>query len=837
MSSSHDLKEALSQRLKRLESGTNPSTAASSMRPGFSRAGSFAGNTGSLLNHNEFGKLSSISRLGSGLEGRSPQLQVRPSFLHTADVSAVAPAIECEGYLSKYSSGSLTARWQRRYFVLRGGRFGYFKKQPASSEMKADKTFSLRKIKAVFTKEPCGPSDREFSMELGDHVYQLKASTPSEMRRWMSVLSTAVAQKDSFPVFDDDDKESSGGDMLSVSNSVVSSVVSEISMSEDVQSYLSHQRALAAESAAHSETVWEIEVDVDQLDSLFSTLFPSANDQVQMSISEINHTVVVGVSKIVSHLYAVLANEVFDPDMIDLPGQFDRVKLAVESIRKSYRKHNAKTDEKAQLVSVLMEYIPRIVQVVDTFLLKRAARRSVADEDDSEEDSGSSVKDLPAIMAVVGTLISDIGILWQEQCGCVYCDAAGVAGQISDTCIVTDKWRKALQGLQQRVSSEFEVCLIESIQSEMLETAWDMDVKKITHPLLGKNPCWLSSWTPKLLVACQEKALNLLNNAAPTFPKRLVSELLASVLVAVLNSAWRQIHCKSIRTNAFVSERKKLIVKAANLLYANSGFWGVFTVGQTNLQITKMMELPKDEKFTLEFPTLVSFANEAILLSIFSAESLYEQLPFVPKIFAACFEGLAITFINAAIDTCNHIVYFHFVDKKIGSAEMFFSKRIETPMLSCRDLADTFVAELVPFGAHPSVRNHCINLLPAAIVHIYVSSLIKGRPRVKTGLPDILQKDLVVFKGLGGSESIVSSAMHALHWILSFLTETDIRILVDDLAPKLAIFFGPLHAHIAISVLIDMRGTDLSKQDKAAIMIRVDGAKNDSVDNLPWRFN
>ena len=880
MSSSQDLKEALSQRLKRMDTGQIQSPVGSSLRSSLSRMGSFSPSSGSLLSHNDTGKLAGMMRMSTmqvdGKSGSRPSLGLpvttplgvngltRSSTSVLMPVNptvSVAPSIECEGYLSKYSSGSVTGRWQRRYFVLHGSRFGYYKKQPKSKDVKPDKTFALRRIKSVFNAtEPCGPNEREFSMQLGDDTYLLKAGTPAEMRKWMSALSTALAHRESFVNEADEDDENAGesnSDMNSEINSVSSAQSDASVMSEDVQAYLSKQRAQAV-GGQHQETVWEIDVDPDQLDVLFSNLFPSANDQVRMTIREINEKIHDGLLRVISHLYATLSNEVFDPDVVDIRGQFHRVEACVFAVRK-FNRSKSTDPVRSQLSCVLMEYIPRMVQIVDKFLEKRAARRGGAEE----EDDGSSVTDLPGLINVLANFMNQLAIVWMEEeaCCCVYCDAAGTTNSPQDggVCKINDKWRKCLKSCQQRVCSEFEVCLIEKIQSQMLpiDTTWDAAVgsvsgpAKVSHALFGnRSGIWLTAWASSLIVSCQTRGVDLLKNENLCTCTRLISELLASVLVAVLNSAWRQFKRKSTRTNEYVLERKRKLVEASNLMYANSGFWGVFVAGQTSAQISQILRIPELENNTLELSNLLAFANEAVLISLFLTESLPEQLPFIPKIFSACFEQLGITFINSAIETCTHIVYFHFTDRGYSDTEKAFKQMTQkTPMVVCRDLVDKFVGELIPFGAHPSVKGHCISALPFAVIHLYISGIMKEKPKicVVKNLVEIFQTDLVVFKALFseqrlGATEFASTAMSPMHWILSFITEKDIRILIDDLAPKFAVFFANNHSIVAINILIDMRGSDLSKIDKATIIARATAkipfkeSPNDP-DNLPWRFN
>jgi hypothetical protein len=459
--------------------------------------------------------------------------------------------IRCEGYLSKFSSGSLTGRWQKRYFVLKNGRFGYFRRAPALADEKPEKSFSLRKIKEVISKESV--NEREFSIRVGETLYPLKAPTPSDARKWASVITTALAHKDSIPMSEEDeDGSSSAVDMISLSNSVTSQISDVSMMNEDVQAYISLQRAMAASSARQHETVWEVDLDPDELEVLFAEWFPSFEDTTEQVVV-LGELMTKALTKSISHLYATLSGDIFDTGLIDLAGQYKRAKSLMQTVRKESSSSQGSDPVGSQLNSVLIEYISRIINQVSKFL---DHRREVRESSREGEDDASGIlwmrSELIGILNTLSHLISDLSSLHgTADCGCSYCDPPGFLARETDNCAAADRWKKSLRNCLQRVGGELELSLIERIQAQMLpiESTWDASAGssetapcKKNHSLFGSRlTVWLTGWAPALLLACQQEGSDLLKQTSIlSHCARLVSEIVSSVHVAIFNSAWRQ---------------------------------------------------------------------------------------------------------------------------------------------------------------------------------------------------------------------------------------------------------------------------------------------------------
>ena len=866
-------------RLKKMESNPSSSALSASISASLARSVPTTATSSMLVGGNGGGTTRSISNSAFPMSvPRSPfglpMASVLPNpkkslwMNDNYDLSPqAAPDIKCDGFLSKYSSGSITGRWQKRLFVLHNGRLGYFKKAPVDvHSAKPDKSFSLRRIKSVSTRdENPAPGEREFSIQIGEESYRLKAATPSDMRRWLSALNTALAHKESYPVFDDEHGEnasSSAADMVSVSNSVTSQSSDVHPGNEDVQAYLQQQRMLAATAANQHETVWEVDLDPDELDKLFSEWFNQGGSDDMLETK----TLVGGITLAISHMYSLLGSEVFDLQMTDLDGQFTRARTAMQCLRRSAKSkettmHSRKDEDpiRTQLNGVLMEYVPRIVTDVTKYLDKRKEVRDDSLSGSVEMAPESTVDDSPTLLPIIDILsliTRDISALYarEPECACTYCEPDSVPSnkrKVEESCVATDRWKKSLRNLLQRLGSEFEVALIESIQSKMLPVGATWDARpgstpeapcKTTHVLFGSRAnVWLSAWSVSLITACEETIALVIPdpNATVKHSSRLVSELISSVLVAVLNSAWRQFKRKSMRIATVSEVRKRALKEVAELNAANVGLWSVFNNAQVREQIKDLERLPPEEENSLEMPNLLSFGNEALLLSKFVSESIPEQLPFIPKIFESCFEGLGVTFTNTAMEVGTPIVHFHFVEKSYTEVNAAFSLKAlttdikKTPMIVCRDLTERFVGDLTPYGTHPMLKAQIVNLMPSAVSHIYINALLKNKLKLKSykSLTAKIESDLIIFKSLFSEsrfnckESVVSKAVEPLSAVHAFLSEQKKEVLIDEIAKKLISNFGPQWSHVITSILLEMRGNDLKKTEKAALMTVVDPLK------------
>jgi hypothetical protein len=838
MSTSGDLREALTQRLKRLEATSAVRSSSVSSISGLNRGsnvipGGLTSPSGNLASSKGQNSFQPDSRRSMSLPGVS-----QISFTREPSVSPspapVAPKIRCEGYLSKYSSGSITGRWQKRYFVLEDGRLGYYKKAPGPDSRGSvpDKSFSLRKVKEIIWNESL-VNERDFSIKFTDsQMYQLKAYSPSEMRKWVSALSTALAQKDSLGHSDDEDRGSSSGvDLVSVSNSVSSQASDSTIMNEDIQAYLQQQRQMvqASSAARKQDTVWEVEVDPDELDSMFVEWFKVSEDDDDLK--RLSQNLIKGIHIATSHLYSTIGSEVFDAQVLDLKSQLKRARSTLQSIRKSETVDPIKT----QLNSIIMEYVSRIVNEVVKFLDNRKEIRDcMNDINNSQEIELLGVVD---VLCQIMTEYSSLTVATKSDCSCAYCSPIDRDGE---TCSATDRWKKTLRNILQRLGSELEVTVIERLQNQFLalDSTWDAEAgssprapTKVSHPLFGTRlNVWLTAWSPSLIIACEKEVFNLLKDQATIrHSKRLVSELLASVLVAILNSAWRQFKRKTVRSQMFAETWKQTLKQIAYIRETNTGFWAVFS--SQHHEIDRLENsVPVEETHTLALPNLVALGNESILLSTFLNETLPDKLPYVPRIFLSCFEGLAASYSNTATEVAALIVDFHFTEKYAPEMGLAFKSLLadlkRTPMIVARDATEKFASDLIPFGTHPALKSHLVNLLPAAVIQLYVTALLKQRPRAKQmkTITSILETDLIIFKSLFSEtrfnckDSVVLKATLPLQVVISFLSERNKQNILDECGKKFMVAFGTKFALQAANALMEIRGNDFTKSERASLL-------------------
>lgn len=90
-------------------------------------------------------------------------------------------SVKHEGWLAKRSSGTVSARWQKRFFVLEGSRLRYLTDPSAVPK----RSFDMRFARAMTLNDRV---PTEFSLDFGFRVWRLRAQTPEEARRWLLML-------------------------------------------------------------------------------------------------------------------------------------------------------------------------------------------------------------------------------------------------------------------------------------------------------------------------------------------------------------------------------------------------------------------------------------------------------------------------------------------------------------------------------------------------------------------------------------------------------------------------------------------------------------------------
>ena len=472
-----------------------------------------------------------------------PPQTTTPSTADAFDVMTV----RVSGFLYKYSSGHL-ARWQKRFFILEGGRLSYFKKSPTEKD-EANKTFSMRKIKSVSSKDSLGADDREFGLLFANgKTYQIRAPTNEDMRKWVASLRGAIAYFEQSGIdvdqhADDDAALSDADGMTSANGSVMSenrppdspTHSSEHKLSSRLQGLIPRRESLTGviHAAGHGlssikhavipsaslglapvdTSMLEVEIDPDQLDKNFEEWFyfvqsSSASKQgvqIQRDIKMSHITDAVG--KANQHLWSTLAS---------LP-RGSEVKLEEAVGRAKSRMGGPEAVERATII--VEEYLLRMSKYVQRSVDIRSASMPRLGHGRTTLGLGSDVpappanhwiSELPQLMdcitRVQGFIEKLFGRNGEKCCLCCYCDPSGVAmlklerqhgGKkqlvLPPVSCSQAKWRKSLRSLLQRIGGELEVGLIEELQNliQSAELAWESHpraTQPTDDPVFGPCP-------------------------------------------------------------------------------------------------------------------------------------------------------------------------------------------------------------------------------------------------------------------------------------------------------------------------------------------------------------
>ena len=97
----------------------------------------------------------------------------------------------CEGYLNKLSSGEVTGRWQRRFFVLTRTRLSYFSRRPGVGDtQQARRVLKLAHLEGVTASGKCG-----IKIHSAREVFEIEANSEADCMRWFSALEDAIAEE------------------------------------------------------------------------------------------------------------------------------------------------------------------------------------------------------------------------------------------------------------------------------------------------------------------------------------------------------------------------------------------------------------------------------------------------------------------------------------------------------------------------------------------------------------------------------------------------------------------------------------------------------------------
>ena len=198
-----------------------------------------------------------------------------------------------EGYLSKFSSGALTSRWQKRYFILKESALEYFGNQGQVRSNSASVSFPVHRLKSVL---PVAGNEKAFELVIGKknrRQYQLKAGSADSCKEWISAIERVM----------NGNHHNNGSSAGSVASEDVDESVFGSSINDNSSSVSTGERNGSSLNII-SETLWEQpEISGEELDVLFSEWFVFLEDpNTEIKAGRI----IDASSRSVSDLWAVL---------------------------------------------------------------------------------------------------------------------------------------------------------------------------------------------------------------------------------------------------------------------------------------------------------------------------------------------------------------------------------------------------------------------------------------------------------------------------------------------------------------------------------------------------
>jgi len=753
------------------------------------------------------------------------------SAIFVPSVEVTAASVILEGYLSKCSSGTLTSRWQKRYFVLRETELEYFGKESAfrsqSKGPSASVKFPIKKIKAVEVR-----TNREFDLLIGSSEkrlrrYQLKGSSPHQAKTWITALEAIISK------FDHHRGSAAGGSADSIASS---SEIGDASLGDDS----SHTVTVTSESGAVDilsfpktsvDPLFEHpEISSEEIDALFAEWFGFLDDPR----SEIKGgRMIDAASRAATDLLAVLGSLPRGEDVA-----FSEAKSAIVKKKQS---------GEISLVPI-GDYVVRICQKLLHWLARGSSvqRKSITD-------------DIPVLIEWVSRFNAQLEELFPPV-------AATGAGGISsgspeddsDSSMISGvleggkncdsiAWRKALKFVLNRLASEWEVLIIEAVQGRIpSESVWDApaSVRRVSSTnILGSQnfskPIVLTSWTLDFITAINETILSrstrgtLWSIAYPTCVDVLTGHC-ANALIACMNSCYREFKSRSNQLSNYKKSTK--LGKAFSKMKTRLSTRRVSSGGGQETPPSPP-RVTSQKNLNVSFEHMVAFGNECTILSVFCQHaSGIAELRSHSSVFSACLESLSTAFANTSNEIARSIVKIHFTDenKKI-LASAFDPKtlaiRVKVPITETLDVAQEFISNdvSVTVGCHDLLRYLIVGQVMHAVSSGYVSSLVKHKPKILKfpRLGAVVAEDeglfFSMFRDLGRPATEINTAIDPISHIRAILSERDDEppsqggiALVHHCVDIVKVFSSFQRAVEVIKALLDIKG--LSKSDKKDVL-------------------
>jgi hypothetical protein len=747
-----------------------------------------------------------------------------------------------EGHLRKFSSGALTSRWQKRYFVLRENELVYYsKKSEAGQPEAASVRFDVSRIKGVQQAQ----AGREFEIIIGrgnSRVYQLRADTPEGAKQWMDAIEGVIdkfsetqdlgqGSADSIASSDDEDyADSSLNDGSSIrSSDFTTSVVLNSGTPADIN------------SAVLPETLWEQDfVTSEDLDALFAMWFSFMDDpRAEIKAGRM----IDGASRAISDLWAILGALPRGEDL----GFYE----AHDKIIKRYGMSVNQEHDKAQWNTLTGEYVMRLCKRFYMWGLRKPLNPD----------------DLPVIIEWLSRLVNQLRSLpvgehdlaqpleqQEASPSPTHSERGSIVGHVS-------KWSKGLRLLIRKLAAEWEVSLIEQVNKSMQSpSVWDYAAVQETQGASVHGPCksWVvppfflgvpekpviaTSWTAHFISVLHDKCISRSTRATAwsvAYPTcvELLTVHSANAMVACLNACWREL---KKRTTLYVSKHSSS--RVGRVLDKMKDFTGRISVSNTSP--TREGETTPPPAGQSAAPStnmaqenLLAFGNEVVLISSFCQHaSALVDFKRASPVFRDCLESLSQTFAPLVNEVSKGIVKVHFIKKnhkviKGAFDPKYLAVRVKVPIAETLDAVKSFLDSLDSMGTHDLLRFLITGHLMQGVSNSYITSLIEHKPKMSkfTRLAAVVSEDeglfFTLFKLLGRQPTEINTAIDQIGHVRAVLSEKNLTppskggmALVHQCVELVKIFQWSQRGVDIAKALLQIKG--ISKTDRKDILYSV----------------
>lgn len=744
-----------------------------------------------------------------------------------------------EGYLSKFSSGAIMSRWQKRYFVLRETELEYYSKHSAATLAgSASVKFPISRIKAVSASKQ---SDKEFELTIGRgnrRKYQLKASEPEQAKDWVTSIQTVLTRYASM-------RDSMGESAESVASSQDVTGASSLNDDSSVRSGSDSRGVPQPTEFTNYSTVWEQEISGEEIDALFAEWFSFLDD----ARAEIKAgRMIDAASRTVSDLWAVLGSLPRGEDVIFLEAHPTILKRINQSLNMQA--------EKDRCNIITGEYVMRLCSKFLIWLGRRPM----------------NPEDIPVILEWISRFMNQVRSIpvgVHDLANLTPPEDLSPSPTHSDrgTIISTpEKWAKGIRMLIRKLGCEWEVHLIEHIQKAMpSESIWDYPpvvgdtaptaphgpTRKwiVPEALLGApvdKPVLATSWLPQYITLLNDKCLSRSSKgtpwsvAYPTCVDVLISHA-GNAVVACINACWREFkkrsalyasHRSSSRVGTVINKMKNL---TGRLSISTGSPTRPHPESQGGSSSTPPLNAPPTALGELN---MLAFGNEATLMSVFCQHaSAIPDFVGASPVFTTCMESLSQTFANTSNEVSKSIVKIHYLKKNYKLIMSAFDPkclavRVKVPITETLDAARQFLSYLQDSGSHDLLQYLMDGQVMQGVANAYVTSLIRHKPKMAkfTRLAAVVSEDeglfFNMFKNLGRQPAEINTAIDQIGHVRAVLSEKNLAppsrggiALVQQSVDLTKAFQSTDKAVEVIKALLDIKG--INKADKKDILYSV----------------